>query len=338
MLSGVRCTLTGVATNTGTTVNHRGRGTALSVGSALLFSSSGWLASSVMAVGWTPAQVASARIVLAALIMVPAVAVIRRRALRLRRREAPAVLAMGLLGVAGVQLCYFIAVQRISVGIAMVLEYFAPVLVALWIRLVRRTRQRGLVWVGIALAVVGLAMLAQVWQGFTIDPLGFGAALICAFCTAGYYLIAERGAEKHDPVGLSAWSMLVGAVLISLVAAPWTLPFHSLGAPTHISAAHPPVWLVLVAIAVVSTALAYLTGIVALRWVSSTVASVLGIIEPLMATIAAWLLLGQSLDGIQVVGMVVLLGGAVLVQLTAGKPVPAPEPLLAEPVGEAVDR
>jgi drug/metabolite transporter (DMT)-like permease len=97
------------------------------------------------------------------------------------------------------------------------------------------------------------------------------------------------------------------------------------------------VWLVLVLIALVSTALAYLTGIIALRWVSSTMASVLGVIEPLMATIGAWLLLGQDLDGIQVAGMVVLLGGAVLVQLTAGKPVPAPEPLLLEHTGEAVD-
>jgi drug/metabolite transporter (DMT)-like permease len=333
----MRCTLTGVAIGTGTTVNHRGRGTALTVSSALLFSSSGWLAASVMAVGWTPAQVAGARIVLAALIMVPGVALIRRRSLRLRRREVPLVLGMGLLGVAGVQLCYFIAVQRISVGIAMVLEFFAPVLVALWIRLVRKTRQRGLVWVGIALAVIGLAMLAQVWQGFKLDPIGFGAALICAFCTAGYYLIAERGAEKHDPVGMSAWSMVVGAVLISLVAAPWTLPFHQLGTPTVISSMRPPVWLVLVLIAVVSTALAYLTGIVALRWVSSTVASVLGVIEPLMATIGAWLLLGQDLDEIQIAGMVVLLGGAVMVQLTAGKPVPAPEPLLAEHPGQAVD-
>jgi drug/metabolite transporter (DMT)-like permease len=326
-----------VATKTGTSINHRGRGTALSVGSALLFSTSGWLATSVMDVGWTPEQVATARIVLAALIMLPAVALIRRRSLRLRRRQIPLVFAMGLLGVAVVQLCYFIAVSRISVGIAMVLEYLAPVLVALWIRLVRHTHLRGPVWVGIALAVVGLAMLAQVWQGLKLDPIGFAAGLVSAFCAAGYYLIAERGAAKHDPIGLSAWSMVVAAVLISLVAAPWTLPFHLFGHPTVIAAVHPPVWLVLALIAVVSTVLAYLTGIVSLKWVSSTVASVLGVLEPLVATITAWVLLGQALDEIQVAGMLVLLGGAVMVQLTAGKAVPAPEPLLAELTGDQVD-
>ncbi|HEX4224224.1 MAG TPA: EamA family transporter [Pseudonocardiaceae bacterium] len=319
-----------MATEAGPTASHRGRGTALTVCSALLFSTSGWLATGVMDAGWSPAQVACARIGLAALIMLPMVALIRGRALRLRRREAPLVLAMGLLGVAGVQLCYFIAVSRISVGIAMVLEYFAPVLVALWIRVVRRSRLRRSVWLGIGLAVIGLAMLAQVWQGLKLDPIGFAAGLTSAFCTAGYYLMAERGAEQHDPIGLTTWSMVVGAVLISLISAPWTLPFHLLGVRATLGGWHPSVWLLIVLIAVVSTALAYLTGIVALKWVSSTVASVLGLIEPLLATVAAWLLLGQSLGEVQIVGVVVLLGGAALVQLTSGKPVPGPDPLPAQ--------
>lgn len=327
-----------MATETGTTVNHRGRGTVLTVTSALLFSTSGWLATSVMDVGWSPAQVASARIVLAALIMVPVVALVRPRALRLRRRDVPLVLGMGLLGVTLVQFLYFVAVSRISVGIAMVLEFFAPVLVALWIRLVRRTRLRALVWVGIALAVLGLAMLAQVWQGLKLDPIGFAAGLASAFCTAGYYLIAERGADRSDPIGLTTWSMVVGAVAISFLSAPWTLPFHSLGTRTTIGGAHPDVWLVLVLIAVVSTALAYLVGIVALQWVSSTVASVIGVLEPTVATFVAWVLLGQTLDQVQIAGAVVLLGGAATVQLTSGKPVPAPEPLVAERPDHQVSR
>lgn len=326
-----------MATETVITPQHRGRGTALSVCSALLFSTSGWLAAAVMAVGWSPAQVACARIVLAAVIMVVAVALIRFRALRLRRRDIPLVLGMGLLGVAAVQLCYFIAVARISVGIGMVLEYLAPVLVALWVRVVRKSRLRGPVWLGIGLAVIGLGMLAQVWQGLKLDPIGFTAGLTSAFCTAGYYLIAERGAEKHDPIGLTTWSMVVGGVLISLVSAPWTLPFHLLGARTTVGGAHPGVWLLLVLIAVVSTALAYLTGILSLRWVSSTVASVLGVIEPALATITAWLVLGQTLDQVQIVGGIVLLGGAALVQLASRTPVPAVEPMLAEPTGNRVD-
>jgi drug/metabolite transporter (DMT)-like permease len=326
-----------VATETDTTVSHRGRGTALTVCSGVLFSTSGWLATAVMDVGWSPVQVSCVRIVLAALILLPVVALVRRRSLRLRRREAPLVFGMGLLGVAGTQLCYFIAVARISVGIAMVLEFIAPVLVALWIRVVRRSRLRGLVWLGIGIAVVGLAMLTQVWQGLKLDPTGFAAGLGSAVCTAGYYLIAERGAATHDPIGLTTWSMVVGAVLISLIGAPWTLPFHLLGAGTTLGGAHPAVWLLIVLIAVFSTALPYLIGTLSLKWVSSTVASVLGLTEPLMATVAAWLLLGQALDRVQLAGAIVLLGGAALVQLTSGKPVPGPDPLLPEPTEDQLD-
>ncbi len=303
----------------------------------MLFSTSGWLATALMEVGWSVAQVASARIVLAALILLPAVALVRRRSLRLRRRETPLVFGMGLLGVAGTQLCYLIAVARISVGIGMVLEFIAPVLVALWIRVVRRTRLRALAWLGIGLAVAGLAMLVQVWQGLTLDPIGFAAGLGSAIGTAGYYLIAERGADKHDPIGLTTWSMVAGAVLISLISAPWTLPLHLLGAPTTLHGGHPRVWLLLVLIAVVSTAAPYLIGTFSLKWVSSAVASVLGVIEPLMATIAAWLLLGQTLDRMQIAGGVVLLGGAALAQLNGGSPVPGPDPILPDSTTDQVD-
>jgi drug/metabolite transporter (DMT)-like permease len=314
-----------------------GLGTTLTISSALLFSTSGTLAAAVMAVGWGPAEVASARIVLAALILVPGIALVRRRALRLRGHDVPLVVAMGLFGVIGAQLCYFIAVSRVSVGIAMVLEYVAPVLVALWIRTVRRTRLRRTVWLGIALAVLGLAMIAQLWQGMRLDTIGFIAGIGSAICTAGYYLIAERGAAKHDPVGLTVWSMVVGAVLISLISPPWTLPFHLLDAPTTIGGAHPRVWLLIVLVAVVSTVLAYLVGMLALKWVSSTVASVLGLIEPLMALVTAWLLLGQTLNAAQIVGAVVLLGGAALVQLTSRTPQAGPDPLLPKPTGDQVD-
>lgn len=303
-----------------------GLGTTLTISSALLFSTSGLLAAAVMAAGWGPAQAASARIVLAALILLPAIALVRRRALRLRGHDLPLVFAMGLFGVIGAQLCYFIAVSRVSVGIAMVLEYMAPVLVALWIRVVRKARLRRPVWLGIGLAMLGLAMIAQLWQGLKLDTIGFIAGLGSAVSTAGYYLIAERGAAKHDPVGLTVWSMLVGAVLISFVSPPWTLPFHLFGAPTTIGGAHPSVWLLILLVAVVSTVLPYLIGTISLKWVSSTVASVLGLIEPLMAVVLAWVLLGQTLDGVQIAGAVVLLGGAALVQLTSRAPVSA-EPL-----------
>ncbi|HEX3781573.1 MAG TPA: EamA family transporter [Pseudonocardiaceae bacterium] len=312
---------------TDTPVNNRSRGTALSVGSAVLFGTSGPLASAIMATGWTPVEVTNARVVAAVVLLLPVVALVRPAALRLRAKDFPLVFGLGLLGVAGTQLFFFVAVSRIPVSLAMLLEYVAPVLVALWVRVFRKTRLRPMVWLGIGLAMVGLCMIAQVWQGLRLDPLGFAAGLGSAVCTAGFYLLGERGAEKHDPIGLATLSLLVGAILISLIRPPWALPSHLLGTRTDIGGAHPPVWLLIVLLAVFSTVLAYLAGTVSLKSVSSALASVLGLIEPLVAAILAWLLLGQVLDLSQLVGGAVLLAGAVLVQLTS-RTVVGPEPLI----------
>jgi drug/metabolite transporter (DMT)-like permease len=303
-----------------TTVRHRNSGTALSVSSAILFGTSGPLASAIMATGWSPPEVTNARVVAAVVLLLPVVALVRPAVLRLRTRDLPLVFGLGLLGVAGTQLFFFIAVSRVPVSVAMLLEYIAPVLVALWVRVVRKTHLRTTVWLGIALALVGLCMIAQVWQGLRLDPLGFAAGIGSAVCTAGFYLLGERGVEKHDPIGLATLSLLIGAVLLSLLSPPWTLPVHLLGAATTIGGGHPSVWLLVLLLAMFSTVLAYVAGTVSLKSVSSALASVLGLIEPLVATIMAWLLLGQVLDLSQILGGVVLLAGAALVQLTSGTP------------------
>src|SRR2546423_1809970 len=114
---------------------RRGRGTALILLASVCFGSSGTIAKPTMLAGLTPEQVASARIGLAALVLATVVAVFRPRLLRVRRAEWPLLIGYGLLGVAGVQLCYFVSVGRLPVGIAILLEFTSPVLIALWVRL-----------------------------------------------------------------------------------------------------------------------------------------------------------------------------------------------------------
>ncbi|MCP2168157.1 EamA family transporter [Goodfellowiella coeruleoviolacea] len=306
-------------------VPTRARATALNLTSWVLFASSGPLAKAVMAAGWSAVAVTSVRIALAAVLLVPAVAVLRPRALRFRRADLWLLLGYGLLGVAGVQLFFFLAVARVPVGVAMVLVNLAPVLVALWLRVVRRTRLPGLVWVGIGLAVAGLALVAEIWRADRLDLLGVAAGLAAAACSAGYFLLGEHGASRHDPAGLTATGLAVGAVVVATFSPPWTLPANLLNAPAVLGGAQAPVWLVLLVLAVVTTALPYLAGLSALRALPSTLASVLALVEPLVAAVLAWLLLGQALGLPQLAGAVVLLAGAVLVQLIGPNPPTTPE-------------
>ena len=281
---------------------------------ALFFSSSGTLGKSAMSAGITPEQVAAARIALAGLVLFAGVAVLAPRKLRVRRAQLPLLAGYGLLGVAGVQLLYFVAAGRIPVGIAILLEFVSPVLIALWVRFVRRHRLPRSVWGGIGLAMAGLALVAQVWQGLTLDGLGLLAGFGAALCSAAYFLLGERAGADVDPLGLVTWGMLIGAVAIGVVAPPWTWQVGLLGARVELGSGHPPVWLLLTLLVLVATVLAYACGISSLRHLPASVASVLGLVEPVIVTITAWLLLGEELTWPQLLGSAILLAGAYVVQ------------------------
>jgi drug/metabolite transporter (DMT)-like permease len=295
-------------------VAHRGRGTTLVLLAALFFSTSGTLGKSAMSAGFSPEQVAAMRIGLAGVLLLAGVALVAPRKLRVRRSELPVLAGYGLLGVAGVQLLYFVAAGRIPVGIAILLEFISPVLIALWVRFVRGHRLPRSVWGGIALAMVGLSLVAQVWQGVTLNGLGLLAGFGAALCSAGYFLLGERAVADIDPLGLVTWGMVIGAVLVSLVAPPWTWPVGLLGTDVAFGAWHPPVWLLIVLLVLVATVFAYVFGISSLRHLPASVASVLGLVEPVLVTVTAWALLGEELTWPQLLGSAILLAGAYLVQ------------------------
>src|SRR5690242_7901539 len=173
-----------------------------------------------MSAGFSPEQVAAMRIGVAGLVLLAGVALVAPRKLRVRRAELPVLAGYGLLGVAGVQLMYFLAAGRIPVGIAILLEFTSPVLIALWVRFVRRVHLPRAMWAGIALAMTGLVLVAQVWEGLSLDVVGLLAGLGAAVCSAGYFLLGERGVADRDPLGMVTWGMTIGAVLVCAVAPP----------------------------------------------------------------------------------------------------------------------
>jgi drug/metabolite transporter (DMT)-like permease len=296
----------------------RGRGVALALVSAVAFGSSGPFAKPVMDTGTSPLQVTSVRIGLAAVILFGLVALLRPSALRFSRSDSGLLFGYGGLGVIGAPLFFFVAAARIPVGVAMLLEFTAPVLVALWVRFVRGTRLPKAMWAGITLAMLGLAMVAQVPHGLRMDAIGLIAGLCSAVCTAGYYLLGEHGVSKHDPLGVLAAGMLIGAVVLTVVSPPWHVHFDG---NTAFGPWHLPVWLLLVSLAVLSTAVAYLAGMFSMRDVPSSVTSVLGLVEPVVATLLSWWLLDEALGPDQVLGAVVLLAGATVVQLASSRAV-----------------
>ncbi|WP_329580297.1 EamA family transporter [Kitasatospora sp. NBC_01250] len=293
--------------------SRRAVGLTLALISAVSFGGSGTAAKPLIEAGLSPLQVVWLRATGAALVLLPVAW--RHRAVL---RERPAlVLGFGLLGVSGVQACYFAAISRIPVGVALLIEYLGPPLLLGYVRFVqRRPVSRGAA-VGAAVAVTGLACVVEVWQGLSFDAVGVLFALGAACCQVGYFVLADaggRGEKPADPLGMAAFGLLIGALVLTVVARPWQGHWSKLGghvtmAGHQVPALLPAAWMILVA-----TVLAYLTGVVSVRHLSPPVAGVVANIEAVVATVTAWFLLDEHLGTLQLFGGLLVLLGAFAAQ------------------------
>ncbi|WP_078888408.1 EamA family transporter [Streptomyces sclerotialus] len=296
----------------------RGFGLGLALLSALAFGGSGVVAKPLIAAGLEPLHVTWLRSAGAALVMLPVAW--RHRALLLRR---PALLAgFGLLAVAGVQACYFAALSRIPVGVALLIEYLAPALVLGWVRFVQRRPVSRAAAVGAVLAVGGLACVVEVWAGLSFDVFGLALALGAACCQVGYFVLSDHGGDDEEathPLGVIAYGLLFGALLLTLVARPWHMDWSVLGGSADMNGTAVPAVLLLAWLVLMATVLAYLTGVISIRRLSPQVAGVVACLEAVIATVLAWVLLGEHLSAPQIIGGAVVLIGAFIAQSSTPK-------------------
>ncbi|HEY8984721.1 MAG TPA: DMT family transporter [Streptomyces sp.] len=292
---------------------QHGVGLGLAVVSAVAFGGSGVAAKPLIEAGLEPLHVVWLRVGCAALVLLP----IAWRHRDLVRRRPGLLAGFGLLGVAGVQAFYFGSISRLPVGVALLLEYLAPALVLGWVRFVQRRAVSRRAVVGVVLAVGGLACVVEVWAGMRFDALGVALALGAACCQVGYFVLSDRGgsgADAPDPLGVIAYGLLVGAAVLTVVARPWNLDWTVLTRTADLNGDAVPAWLLLGWIVLVATVLAYATGVVSVRRLSPQVATVVSCAEAVVATVLAWVLLGEHLGIAQLAGGTVVLLGAFVAQ------------------------
>ncbi|MBQ0830653.1 EamA family transporter [Streptomyces tagetis] len=304
----------------------RGVGLGLALVSALAFGGSGVAAKPLIEAGLDPLHVVWLRVAGAALVMLPLA--VRHRGL-LRRR--PGLLAgFGLFAVAGVQACYFAAISRIPVGVALLVEYLAPALVLGWVRFVQRRPVTRAAALGVVLAVGGLACVVEVWAGLGFDALGLLLALGAACCQVGYFVLSDQGSdagdEAPDPLGVIAYGLLVGTAVLTVVARPWSMEWSVLARSASMDGTPVAAGLLLAWIVLLATVLAYVTGVLSVRRLSPQVAGVVACLEAVIATVLAWVLLGEHLSAPQILGGLVVLVGAFIAQSSAPSKSP-PDPV-----------
>jgi drug/metabolite transporter (DMT)-like permease len=302
----------------GTQAGTRVQGSAgLSLGlvSAAAFGTSGTFAAALIAAGWSPGAAVLARIAVAALILtVPAVLRLRGQ-WDLLRRSAGRVAAYGLLAVAAVQWCYFNAVARIPVGVAVLLEFLGVVLVVGWLWLRHGQRPQRLTTAGGAVAIAGLVMVVNLAGSEGLNPAGVIWALGGAVGLAAFFVLSAGGEEEPLPLLVMTWAgMCVGAAVLAAMAGAGLLPLTASVADVHVLG-HQVSWIVpVLGLSLVAAVISYITGIGAIRRLGARLASFVGLAEVLFAVLFAWLLLGQLPTPVQFLGGGFILAGVAMVR------------------------
>jgi drug/metabolite transporter (DMT)-like permease len=319
-------------------------GLGIALFSSAVFGISGAFAKALLETGWTPGAAVTARLTGAALILaVPAIPALRGRWHQLRSNWLTIVL-FGLVGVAACQLFYFNAVARLSVGVALLLEYLAPVLIVLWLWAASRKTPRALTFGGTLLALAGLVLVLDLTGAVKVDVVGVLWGIAAAVCLAIYFVITAKENDTLPPIVLASGGLMVGAAVMWLAAATGLLPMAFSTADTKLGPWLAPWWVSLAGLVLLATVLAYVSGIMAARALGSKVASFVSLTEVLFAVAWAWLLLGELPGAIQLLGGVLIVGGVVLVRLDelraaakTGAPPAADAPAGARPLDHAND-
>ena len=232
---------------------------------------------------------------------------------RIKRTEILPLVSYGIIGIAMVQALYFLAISRMHVSIALLIEFTAPVWIVVYLRVVKRKHVPNQMWLALILALTGLALIAQVWDGLTLDGIGviagFGASFALAFC----FLCGESLTEKRDNQSITMWGFFFAGFAWCLVLPIWSFPFDlfttSIPLAGALEGSSTPGWVLILYVVLVGTIFPYLCVMAGLKNLKASTTSTFGLLEPIFAGIVAWIWFTESWTVIQLIGGVVVIAG-----------------------------
>ena len=289
-------------------------GIVIALVSAFTFALSGPFAKSLMDAGWSPGAAVLLRVGGAAVVLlVPTLWMMRGRWNTLRRNGSTIAL-YGAIAIAGAQVGFFNAVSYMSVGVALLIEYLAPVLLVLlvWAQTRRRPGIRTIL--GTVIAVVGMVLVLDLTGAQTVHPLGVAWALLAAVSLATYFVLGTRVNDDLPPIVLAGGGLMIGTVIVVLCGLVGLLPLEFATADVTMIGMRTS-WVVpIIALVLISTVAAYVTGIVATARLGTRIASFVGLSEVVFAVLASWLLLAELPGPVQLLGGLGILTGVILVR------------------------
>lgn len=289
-------------------------GIAIALLSAAAFSTSGTFGKALFAAGWSPGAALLVRVGGAAVVMLVPTLVALRGRWHLVRDNLGLIVTFGLVSVVASQLFYFRAVTSLSVGVALLLEYMAPVVVVAWLWLSTRRRPAALTLAGTGLALLGLVLMLDFRGSVSVDPAGVGWGLAAAVCLGTYFLLSARPVSELPPLVMAGAAMAVGTIALGLLGVTGIVGMVAATDPVPF-AGREVTWLVPAAGLVAFPAVTgYTTGVISARRLGAKVASFVGLVEVLFAVVLAWAWLGELPRPVQLLGGGLIVCGVVAVR------------------------
>ncbi len=239
-----------------------------------------------------------------------------KQSLKIKTKELPILIVFGIFGFAAVNLLYFLAIQRLNVGIALIIEFTAPIWIALWMRYIQKKLVSKLMWWGLVIGLTGLVLIAQVWRGLTLDGLGVIFAVLDAFALTIYFLVGEKLVGVKSSEATMAWGLGISSAFFAIIQPWWTFPFEKMGSVVdltgRLSGISLPTFYLVLWVILFGTAIPYFLVLNGLRGLSAATTSSIGMLEPVFGGIFAWIFLYEKLNFTQSVGVIVVLVGIYL--------------------------
>ena len=289
-------------------------GLIIAVIASFTFGTSGALVKPLLEAGWSPAAAVTARALIGGLILLPVALFLVRGKWAAVWRARWRIVVMALIGVAGTQLVYFAAVERIPVNTAILIEYMAPLLLVLWVWARTRRVPKAVVIAGSIVAVAGLVLVVSPGGAGSIDALGLSFAALASVGCAIYYVLAAKPSDGLPPVALASFGLVGGGLSLGLIGLIGVVPFTASFDDVALMGSPAPWWVPLLVVGLVATAIAYAASITASEMLGSRLASFAGLLEVIAAALYAWLLLGEDLTLLQLLGGALILVGIGLVR------------------------
>ncbi|MGC2474717.1 MAG: DMT family transporter [Candidatus Sulfotelmatobacter sp.] len=231
------------------------------------------------------------------------------RRIQLPTRDLIQCLVLGMLGVAASNYFYYVAIQKTSVAIAIILQYTAPVWVLLYV--VSRGQQKlsPQKVAAVLVALAGIALTIGIVGAKSGSPLhlnsyGLIAAMLASFSFAFYNVGGHSILARYDRWRVLTWTLASASVFWLFVNPPWKVAHYT-----------PAQWAFLFVFSMISVLGSFSLYFLGLQYLEPTRAIIASCLEPVFSILLAALLLGEVVRPIQTLGIVLVLSAIVIVQL-----------------------